>query len=435
MTDEAAIPSEPLGSDVRARESAAGGSWYPDRIALCLSGGGFRAALFHLGVVRRLNELGLLTRVDAISSVSGGSILAAHLAARLQPWPSTLPADRFDRLIADPFMDFSSRNIRTAPILKRLLPQNWLRTDTAARGLAQIYDDRLTKKLTVGAIAGARPRFVVCATDLAFGVNWIFDTDGRSVDNNTVWMGDYQVGYKNAHQFPLSDAIAASSCFPPVFNPLNVHLDPGEYERGLYDYPDRDELVRGVSLSDGGVYDNLASQPVIDHYGTIFMSDGGAPFGPIGPIRRFSFLKRVRRYTSVAQRGGGAMRKEHLIDLFKAGQRCGVLAAIGTKTKGTPPPGVLRYPGPLIHDRIENVRTDLDSFSEPEQAVLQNHGYLEMDAALRTHPRQVANVLPTPIPAPTPPFPEWLDEDRVRAALKTSSKRKVLLQRRSNRPR
>src|SRR3954452_20292285 len=56
--------------------------------ALCLSGGGFRAALFHLGALRRLDELGVLARVDTVSSVSGGSILAAHLADRLRPWPA-----------------------------------------------------------------------------------------------------------------------------------------------------------------------------------------------------------------------------------------------------------------------------------------------------------------------------------------------------------
>src|SRR6266566_7386366 len=57
-------------------------------IALCLSGGGFRAALFHLGALRRLNELGILSKIDTITSVSGGSITAAHLATRLTPWPA-----------------------------------------------------------------------------------------------------------------------------------------------------------------------------------------------------------------------------------------------------------------------------------------------------------------------------------------------------------
>ena len=39
-------------------------------MALCLSGGGYRAALFHLGVLRRLNELGTLGRIDTISARS-----------------------------------------------------------------------------------------------------------------------------------------------------------------------------------------------------------------------------------------------------------------------------------------------------------------------------------------------------------------------------
>jgi NTE family protein len=53
------------------------------RIALCVSGGGFRATLFHLGAARRLYELGLLQRLDTISSVSGGSIFAGVLAISL----------------------------------------------------------------------------------------------------------------------------------------------------------------------------------------------------------------------------------------------------------------------------------------------------------------------------------------------------------------
>ena len=51
-------------------------------IGLCLSGGGFRATLFHLGALRRMNELGILSRDDfrTVASVSGGSIAAAALA-------------------------------------------------------------------------------------------------------------------------------------------------------------------------------------------------------------------------------------------------------------------------------------------------------------------------------------------------------------------
>src|SRR5690348_18283259 len=48
-------------------------------IALCLSGGGYRAMLFHVGCLWRLNQLGMLARLDRISSVSGGSITSGVL--------------------------------------------------------------------------------------------------------------------------------------------------------------------------------------------------------------------------------------------------------------------------------------------------------------------------------------------------------------------
>lgn len=54
------------------------------RIALALSGGGFRAAIFHLGVIRRLEELGIMKDVDVISSVSGGSIIAAYYVCEME---------------------------------------------------------------------------------------------------------------------------------------------------------------------------------------------------------------------------------------------------------------------------------------------------------------------------------------------------------------
>src|ERR1700756_1461001 len=55
----------------------------PNSIGLALSGGGFRATLFHLGAIRRLHELAILPKLTTISSVSGGSILNGFLASRL----------------------------------------------------------------------------------------------------------------------------------------------------------------------------------------------------------------------------------------------------------------------------------------------------------------------------------------------------------------
>ena len=50
------------------------------KIGLALSGGGYRAAAYHIGTLRALHRLGILDKVDVISSVSGGSITAAYYA-------------------------------------------------------------------------------------------------------------------------------------------------------------------------------------------------------------------------------------------------------------------------------------------------------------------------------------------------------------------
>src|SRR5262245_6498823 len=205
------------GEDPRPDTADAATKYLPSRqrhgIALCLSGGGFRAALFHLGAVRRLNELGILSTLDVISSVSGGSILSAHLATTLRSWPTGIDAE-FESRVAVPFRAFTSRNLRTGPILKRTLPWNWFDTSTGVEALADAYEERLTK-LTLHDLP-ARPNFIVNATDMAFGVNWEFQR-GR--------MGDYQAGYVvPAPPWPLARAVAASSGFPPIFNPLPVRL-------------------------------------------------------------------------------------------------------------------------------------------------------------------------------------------------------------------
>src|SRR5256885_16974551 len=83
----------------------------PDSVGLSLSGGGFRATLFHLGAIRRLNEFGILAKLTAISSVSGGSILNGFLASRLPATLTNAVAD-FQNLAANPMRQSCSLDIR-----------------------------------------------------------------------------------------------------------------------------------------------------------------------------------------------------------------------------------------------------------------------------------------------------------------------------------
>jgi len=82
-------------------------------IGLALSGGGFRATLFHLGSLWRLNELGWLPKVTRVTSVSGGSITAGVLGHHWKnlAFDESGVATNFDDAIAVPLRDFCKRNI------------------------------------------------------------------------------------------------------------------------------------------------------------------------------------------------------------------------------------------------------------------------------------------------------------------------------------
>ena len=77
--------SVPLQTERTMPEHDRNDSRIEDGIALCLSGGGYRAMVFHVGALWRLNEAGLLRKLNRISSVSGGSITSAALALHWAP--------------------------------------------------------------------------------------------------------------------------------------------------------------------------------------------------------------------------------------------------------------------------------------------------------------------------------------------------------------
>src|SRR5438445_12468221 len=82
----------------------------PDSVGLSLSGGGFRATLFHIGALRRLNEFGILPKLTTVSSVSCGSILNRFLATRLScPLRNGIP--HFGHALSKPVRQFCSLDI------------------------------------------------------------------------------------------------------------------------------------------------------------------------------------------------------------------------------------------------------------------------------------------------------------------------------------
>src|SRR5262249_16858509 len=141
----------------------------------------------------------------------------------------------------------------------------WFRPSAPVQALEAHYHKHLTG-LLLGDLPD-RPAFVFCATNLVNGVSWVFERQR---------VGSYQAGYlRPAPRWPVAKAVAASSCFPPVFSPLPMAVEPGQAVVGGPGGPL--PPWTGMSVSDGGLYDNLGLQPV-ERHGTLLVSDGGQPF-------------------------------------------------------------------------------------------------------------------------------------------------------------
>lgn len=377
-------------------------------ISLSLSGGGFRATLFHSGALRRLHELGILSRVRTITSVSGGSIMAAHLASVVATGglPKTGDND-WDKRVAEPIRRLVSINLRRRLLMKRAIPWNW--TTGMVELLARELESKLTK-LKLSELPET-PAFILCATDMSFGVSWEFRRGS---------MGDYQAGYikKGLAGFPLARAAAASACFPPLLNPLPVKPDASAYAGGKFPVGAvRDRCISGLRLTDGGVYDNMGLEPVWKSHQTILVSDAGGLFDYSGDR---GLIRRVLRYTDVVQNQARALRRRWLISSFSAlnpdgtrvlnGTYWGTGSARTSYAKGDS----VGYSKPFATETIARIRTDLNSFSEPEIAVLENHGYLLADIAVQVH---ASELYPQPPIALRIPHADWMDEEKARKAL------------------
>ena len=238
--------------------------------------------------------------------------------------------------------------------------------------LAGEYDKHLVDGMTLGDLPD-QPQFVFCATDLAFGVDWVFSKDR---------VGDYQAGYMNGSRGnaqPVALAIAASSCFPPVFRPLPLGLQPGDLSGG--DMPrdtDAEECIRHLSLCDGGVYDNMGLEPVWKKYATVFVSDGGKPFTF---AKESDTPQQLYRIHDVMANQAESLRKRWLISSYIRGDYRGAYFGIRNSVTDYPTHDTIGYSKGLATQVLAKIRTDMDAFSDDEIAVLENHGYTLADAA------------------------------------------------------
>src|SRR5688500_13520663 len=151
---------------------------------LCLSGGGYRAMLFHTGVVWRLHELGLLPRMKRISSVSGGSILAGQVALQWRTLhEGSKPAvSRYVERVANPIRRLASTTIDVPAVLRGVVLPG-----TISDRIVAAYSKHLFGNATLADLPADEdgPRFVINALNMQSGALWRFSRP---------FMRDYRVG-------------------------------------------------------------------------------------------------------------------------------------------------------------------------------------------------------------------------------------------------
>ncbi len=358
---------------------------------LAMSGGGFRATLFHAGSLWRLNELGLLKSLGRISSVSGGSITNGVLALA---WPkldfdAQGVAKNFEALVVQPLRRFCSFDIDTRAIAKAVFPGQH-----AWDKLRDAYDEYLFHGAKLADLPEA-PEFIFNATNLKTGRNFRFTKK---------YLADYRLGLLDTAALPapgntLSMAVTASSGFPPIFAPLSFTTDPSHWQKveGA-DLAGNPEYCSSMSLCDGGVYDNLGLEPLWKRCRTVLISNAGKPFEYGVDVNSMFLATEVRlmlRTLDVTMDQVQGLRLREIVDHYDSGELQGAYWGINTPLdkyaqglakKKLPPlaPSALSVSAQSTQ-ALANMRTRLNEFKPEEQLRLINWGYAVCDAAMRSY--------------------------------------------------
>ncbi|MCT7658304.1 patatin-like phospholipase family protein [Mycobacterium deserti] len=387
--DPTSAPTDKLLSP--ARETPEDKGRQPeDGLALCLSGGGYRAMIFHVGVLWRLNEIGLLPDLKRISAVSGGSITAGVLAmnwSRLD-WSPSRVAVNFDEAFVEPVRRMGRTAVDVRAVLTGILPFG----DSVSDRVAAAYREHLFGDTSLQALPET-PQFIFNSTNLESGVLLRFSKK---------YLGDYRVGRVMNPDIPLAVAVAASSAFPPVLSPCTLNLKG----QAWVDDAGNDLTTPGfrdeIQVTDGGVYDNLGLETAWKRYASIIVSDAGGQLADdddpdTDPLRQ------TARVLNLIDNQVRSLRKRQVVESFKSGQRSGVY--IGIRSRVEKYPGAVLTADPARTDELAGLKTRLAPLSDAQQDRLINWGYVICDAGLRSHmPHSVKQPAKTALPYANQPL-------------------------------
>lgn len=364
-----------------------------DGMSLALSGGGFRATLYHCGALIRLNELGLLPKIDQIGSVSGGSITSGRLAAmwkRLE-FDEVGVAANLGPLVVEPLREFCGRN-QDRRVFRRWLA--WPFADVGSK-LASVYED-MTEGQHFEDLPD-RPEFVFKATN--------FQT-GSMVRFSQSRIAELQLGAVDRPKgLRIATAIAASSAYPPFLSPVRVDTSHCTWREYDGHHLGAEKAFSGMLvLADGGVHDNLGLRGAL-RFKTALVSDAGAPFA-FDIERKTPLLYQMRRTIDIISEQGRRARAELLRNREETGVNTVAYWRIDRSVDRANLKDELPVPNSAML-RLARMRTRLNRFSPREQGELINWGYASCDYAVRSKPAIACDA-----PAPKWPVPEMrLDAD------------------------
>lgn len=276
-----------------------------NKIGLALSGGGYRAAAYHIGALRALYKLRILDKVDVISSVSGGSIIAAYYGLHDGSYESF--EKDFSEKIQTGVLHLAIANLVLVIALMVwafcfwglwgllsfvVLFFTWYWLLPVSKLISWQYDWLFFRRKKLKDLRTS-PVITINATDYPTVSQFTFSGER---------MYDYYYG-KDAfyhEQFPISKAVMASSCVPFAFCPIRISK---KY------WTNQMRRIIPPLLLDGGLYDNQGTHLLTDKSSPyactyIIVSDAGngvVPnkfyLNPLITLKRTSevFMQRIKK--------------------------------------------------------------------------------------------------------------------------------------------
>lgn len=365
------------------------------KIGLALSGGGFRATLFHLGILRFLKDIDLLKQVTDIASVSGGSILAAHLTLH---WDRYTGSDEeFDEAVSEvvKFVQFDVRNhvVRRMPLLypARVLARLTRRSSrnlTPNAVLEKCYEQYLYGDRCLYELPEA-PMLHILATNVSNGGLSVFNRKGLFVQQRSE-EGNAQFSYVPGRMARIPRVVGASSAFPGFFPPVEfTAADLGVHEGEF----------ASEYFTDGGVYDNLGIRAFSwlkqtgNEFDEVYVSDAGKPF-QILTDQTLGFVGQSVRASDILWDRVWQLERENF-----GKQPDFAFIPIAETVEHDEHPTL----PPVVQAEVQTIRTDLDCFSDEEINALAQHGYEVARKIYRqSHPDAEVTGLPGERWAPVP---------------------------------